>query len=424
MMTTYLRPRKASAFKALSEALTYKTGLRVGEATDVLLVPRGQIPAPFPPSVGEYIVDDNDFLTEILPPKSREASRRLSGRTLYGGWLRRIWGHFLMGGLARMWVATIPQFLDGIDHVLFFSGDFDGTLSGNYLEVMELLGVAGKMVILDSPVEVEHLLIPEISFEHDVFNSAECKATFRYICNKALSEDADASEMPRKVFLTRSALKSARTDEVNLDKLDRLFADNGFEVISPEQISLARLIRIFHHAEEIASISGSTAHNFVFSLPDRNRRYTIIERHATPNTFQINIDRMLGITPDYIDSFHMPVFSSSQDRPVLYAMTGELESYAKERGWNIIGFGHYDSVRQRRHELARYLLRHRRYFGNSESFEPWEVDCASVLAEAVMDARDYYSPWLRDLRPLLWYDYLTPRFYMRALKRLVTHLRR
>lgn len=200
-----------------------------------------------------------------------------------------------------------------------------------------------------------------------------------------------------------------------------MFADNGYEVIAPEQLSVTQLIRMFDGASEIASVGGSTAHNFVFASPKDERHYIVMERHATPNTFQINIDDMSEILPDYVDAFYMPGFSSSQDRTVLFAMTPQLKAFVRAMGWNDAAFGNYDSVKERRRELRQYLRRHRRYFGNSESIEPWETDCAPVLAEAVLETRERYWRWLQELRPLLWYDYLTPRFYLRAIKRLISH---
>lgn len=421
----YLRPRKREAFSMLKGALAHKTQLRIEEARNVVLVPSGQIPAPFPQSAGEYIVDDNDYVAEMFPGEDVSADMRLRGKTLYGGWLRKIWGHFLMGGLARMWAVTVPDFLDGIDNVLFFSNDFtDGQLQGNYLEIMKLLGVADKMVVCRCNVEAEHLFVPEISFEHDRFNSVECKATFGLIRRRALEVTGESPERKdRKLFLTRSFLKNARVDEVNLDKVERMFSDNGFEIVAPERMSVTQLVRMFGEASEIASISGSTAHNFVFAPDDNDIRFIIMERHAMPSTFQINIDDFKGISPLYVDAFYMPVFSSSQDRPVLFAMTPELESFVKWMGWDSRAFGDYGSTGSRRRELRRYLMRHRRYFGNAESMEPWEIDCAPVLAEAVLVTRGYYSRWLEQLRPLLWYDFLTPRFYMRALKRMLLHHR-
>ena len=413
----YLRPRKREAFRRLKGALVHKPQLKIEQARDVVLVPSGQIPAPFPESAGKYIVDDNDYVAEMFPRESVSADMRLRGKTLYGGWLRKIWGHFLMGGLARMWAATVPDFLDGIDNVLFFSNDFtDGQLQGNYLEIMQLLGVADKMVVCRCNVEVEHLFVPEISFEHDRFNSAECKATFGLIRSRAMDGAAESRrEKTRKLFLTRSLLKDAGIDEVNLDKVERMFADNGFEIVAPERLSVSGLVRMFSEASEIASVSGSTAHNFVFAPDGNDTRFIIMERHAMPNTFQINIDDFKGIYPLYVDASYMPVFSSSQDRPVLFAMTQELQSFVSDMGWDSRAFGN-GSNGSRRRELRRYLMRHRRYFGNAESMEPWEIDCAPVLAEAVLVTREHYARWLVQLRPLLWYDFLTPRFYLRALK--------
>lgn len=66
----YLRPRKQEAFTSFVANLEQKSGLKTKTVRNVLLTPLGQIPAPYPPTNGEYIVDDNDFLTELKPLSS------------------------------------------------------------------------------------------------------------------------------------------------------------------------------------------------------------------------------------------------------------------------------------------------------------------------------------------------------------------
>lgn len=415
----YLRPRKQEASTSFVANLEQKSDLKTKTIRNVLLTPLGQIPTPYPPTNGEYIVDDNDFLTE-LKSLSTFAGEAIRGTTLYGGWLRKVWGHFLMGGMARMWPLLNETFFKTIDNVIFFSHDFkDNKLTNNYLEIMQLLGIDEKIQILSSSVCVECLVIPEISFEHDCFYSSECRDTFNYIRKRALnSQDDTEHAYPKKVFLTRSLLRDAIKNEINIQRLDKLFSDNGFEIIAPERTSISRLIKIFNRADTIASLSGSTAHNLIFDSPDSGREHIIIERHPRPNSFQMNIDTMMRFRTTYVDGFYLPNFSCSSNSVMLFAYTPQLKAFSASKQWKTDAFDDFDTTAVKRRELKQYFSRYRRYFGYGETIAEWEIMYAEAIAEAVIDTQYHYRRWLSQLMPLFWIDYLSLRFLYRFLKNL------
>ena len=422
----YLRPTKGAIQNEVRGGIAHRReGLTTTEFTGVRLSPLGQLSRPFGYSPDLLLVDDNDFCTLCESCDETPTPGFETGVYLFGGYLRKIWGHFMMGGTGRLWpVAGGGQKVDG---VIFFAHDAELLApGGNYLELLKLAGVADKMHIFfneDIVVGPEAtLIVPEISFEHDKVHSDECSATFDFIRTNALKHTPAAEHSPEKVFFTRSGLKNAASDEVNLRLLDRFFSDNGYTVVSPEKLSLSEMVRLLAGVREFASVSGSTAHNIVFAPPMADRRVTIIERHAWVNTFQTNINLMCGIEAHMVDAFRMPVFSTSQGFVFLYGFTDELAAYARDMRMDVSAFASCGSISSRRRELRRYLRRYRRYYGNSQALEPWEVEGAASLAEAVVEAREYYGRWLVELRPLLWFDYLTPRFYLRAAKRLMRRI--
>lgn len=423
----YLRPIKRAIQSKVRSGITHRTGLSTTELSGVRLSPLGQLTRPFAHASDKLLIDDNDFCTLCEACGNAPTPGFETGVFLFGGYLRKIWGHFLMGGTARLWpVAGGGLKVDG---VIFFAHDAELVApEGNYLELLKLAGVADKMHIFHGQEIVigpeATLIVPEISFEHDRFHSEECAATFDFIRRNALRQAPTTDYSPEKVFLTRSGLRNAKTNEVNISHLDHFFSDNGYAVISPEKLSLPEMVRLLDGTRELAFISGSTAHNLVFATPRADRRVTIIERHAWVNTFQTNINLMCGIEAHMVDGFRMPVFSTSQGFVFMYGLTGELAAYARDMKMDTSAFESCGTNAHRRLELRQYLRRYRRYYGNSQALEPWEVEGASSLAEAVVESREYYSEWLGELRPLLWFDFLTPRFYLRAAKRLAGRFRR
>lgn len=366
----------------------------------------------------ELIIDDNDYCTRISFDNSEKVHKTLKGVTLYGGYLRKIWGHFLMGGLSRLWTVVNRDFLKTIDNVLFFTNEINMlSLTGNYLEIMELLGIADKLIICkDENIKTEKLIVPEISFEHDVFNSKACHETFDYIISQAM-KDFTPAQKNRKVFFTRRYIKDGAKNEINLKKLEKVFEQNGFEIIAPEKLSMTSLIRTLSETSILASPSGSTAHNIVFTKWDSDRQFFILERHGWNNTFQANINKMLNIKAVHIDAFWMPRLSSSQDFVFFYGFTPQLIRFFKIYNLKLqITSQKIEKIHKE--GLRKYMLRHRRYYGNAESIEPWEITTAQTLAEAIVDTRLSLPKWLIESRPILWYDFITIRFYLRNIKRL------
>lgn len=435
----YVRPLKARRIREVFDSIACRRELNVMTLPSSLLSFEGQVSPPPSGVPGTVLVDDNDFCA-IATPESPLASQRgsadksrcgfvthsLPGRTLYGGYIRRTWGHFLLGFTARLWHFVYDSAFTDYDQIVFHSEIPLDELAGNYRELFRLLGLenwldGGRIVFVDKSVHLEKLVAGDIAYEHDRYYSPRMRELFQRIRARAL-EGITPARSDRKIFLTRSGLRNATRDEVNICRLDRFFADAGFEIVSPEKLSLTALIRMMAEASEIASISGSTAHNFLFAPPGKGCRFTVIDRHPHCNVFQVSIDKMLDIDVTYVDASWLPRFASSQDRVALFGLTPQLAAYAAARGMSTAAWTDGDDTpqadrRRRKKELRQYLRRYRRYYGESESLESWEIADADVLADAAISTRAHYPEWLERHYPLTWYDYLTPRTLLRPLFR-------
>lgn len=414
MLTEYLRPLKAKRMLEFADAVNERLDIKLQSLHNVRITNLKQIsPPPKPASPSVIIaVDDNDFCAEITPTSSTPT---IKGTTIYGGFLRKIWGHFIMGSTARLW--PLVEQAQEVDHVLYFAHDTDfDFMSGNYLELFKLLGIEHKIIIVkENAIDIEHLLLPDISYEHDVYFSPQCRDTFNAIINSAL-QGFTAKRTDRKVFLTRSKLHNVHLNEINIDVLDTFFAQNGYEVVGPEKLTLTEMIRLFAECSHIASISGSTAHNFVFAAHPSQKHFTIIERVGFCARFQISIDKMIGANTAYVDGYYQPKLESSQDRIFIYAMTPEFRKYCADNNLDTAAFDQADSMRHRKRMLQRYCRRYKRYYAHSEGIQPWEVEDGNTILEAIVASREYFSPWLEHFLPLFWSDYLNPRMAARYIK--------
>lgn len=353
---------------------------------DVKVEPLMQIPGISESHRDDIIIDDCDFCARLQSADSD--SIFLEGNTLYGGYIRSQWGHFLLNTLARLWYLK-SDISPGFDHILFFADkNVKLPLKGNYKEVFELLGISDKVIIADAPVSVHRLIVPDIALEHPVKYSTEFLSPFLTI--KERINRTKPRSYSTKVFLTRSRLPKASRNEINIEYLDRFFADNGYEIVAPEQLSVSELTHKLHSASVIASVSGSTAHNFLFAPNDA--RFIVIERSAACNPFQIPIDMLTGNNHTYIDSFVLPRIAPATGSLFLYSATAQLQQFISDNSMLPHRFPQSESAR--RNELRRFLWRYRRLYRHTIGLSLWDIDNAPAVAEAYICSEPLYIKWL------------------------------
>lgn len=302
----YMRPRKAAL---LAEAIDRYEDLsgRLGVAChdEVTLVPLGQMPGVAPES--GLLIDDCDFCSRITPGLA-ERVPHFPGVTLYGGWLRKAWGHFLMNSTARLWPCFVGE---RIDRIVFFSDSPDMfPLKDNYREFFALAGLLDKIEIISGEAVFERLLVPDISLEGGMALSREFLLPFMAVREEALRSGA-LSAAAGRLLLARSRWKNNDRIQLNSSFTERIFAAGGFTPVSPESVGLAELVRLMNGAEEVASFSGSTAHNLLFCAP--GARFVSIERAAANNMYQAAIFRLLDVRATPVDAFWQPLLVSSTD---------------------------------------------------------------------------------------------------------------
>lgn len=420
----YLRPLKAAAMQRVCDSIVEKSDFQIRSYRNVLLRPLGQIyneeeaNAEAKGNGAEILYEDTRMAASVGPCDSSNSENRvLEGKTLYGGYLRFKWGHFITESLARLWALLDNEKMENVDHILFFSDTPGREISGNFRRVFELLGIADKVVLTDSPVIVEDFEVPEIAYEHDRYISPQQRAVVEKIRDGiiASASDVDDDSMPDKIFFTRSAIPGMERNAINIRRLDRFFESAGYKVISPELLSLDDLVLLMRKASTIAAISGSVAHNFIFAPNAADKKLVIIERHPWANVFQAGLDKMMSLGVVYVDGYHLPRPVSSQDSVTIFSATPELQRFATDESMSTDPFGD-DSCRQRRRELSAFLRRYRRYYGHSDGIVPWEVESGVEILEAMVASRERYSPWLEKFLPLYFTDWFHPRFLLRYLR--------
>lgn len=405
----YLRPTKAVCAAILAEGFTDRTAsLGIRHLSNVRIRKLGQVsdPAPSP----RLIADDCDFYAEIADNDCK-TSTRISGISLYAGFLRKSWGHFLMNSTARLW----PLFMTGYkeyDHIVFFSEEASESLpEGNFRELLRLAGILPRCIVLSAGVtEFESLDIPELSLTLEGHWSREFFLTFSHVREAALAEISDIPHT-KGLILARSAWNARNRMQINIEALEDLFVSNGYTRISPERLSLSELIAALEGADEIVSPSGSTAHNFLFA---EGKRLVTLERCAANNMYQtaISLDDRHSSIP--VDCFWQPMPVLSTDNLTIYGLTPELQQFATDRGFREVPDTRFTGLAPIR-EFRQFLKIYRRHYGYGCPLHAYESAQFPAIAEACLQSRARYARYLDRRIPIQWADYLSPRVWKRYI---------
>lgn len=223
----------------------------------------------------------------------------------------------------------------------------------------------------------------------------------------------------RKIFLTRSKLKKANKNEINIDYLDKFFISNGYELVYPEKISLKQLIILFNEASHIACISGTLSHNILFANP--NKHFIIIERSAINNSYQVGINLIMNIKPVLIDCFELPLIAPATGELFLYSSTPYLKNFTRKMSYSNDCFP--QTTKDLKSELKLFVSRYKQIYGRTIGINIYNADQMPAIAEAYSSAEKRYQRWLKDGHALFLYDWFSLRFIAKAIFRILKNIK-
>lgn len=362
------------------------------------------------------IVDDCDLCSEIVPANDYgEPVEEITGPAIYAGYIRRIWGHFLMNTTARLWYMLKGAPSDA--KIVFAVAEDENTgfwETGNYAELFDMLGIAGRIVVISRPTAFRSIAVPALGFNLQTHISPEWREIFDRLRQEALTRTAPDANSPKKIFFSRSAWKTHIAKDIGIELLDNYFARNGYAVISPEKMSLSAMIRLLDSAEAIAFTSGSVAHNIL--LAREGTFVTIVESLPTQKIFQVAANLASGISPVYIEGSLAVRPVEEGSGPCLYHYTDFWQKYTEDTG-GCHPDEKYLSDRAVKRRLRTFFRSYSRLYKKAISYDMYLLDEADLYFRALERSKEALRPWLNGERALYFSDYLDPYFWARRIKR-------
>ena len=199
---------------------------------------------------------------KTIKPGGAHADRKHLKRAIYLGHAFTHFGHFV--------VETIPSLywtrhVGGDVPLLFHSFDHEGknvfTETSHGAECLSLLGIApGRLVIADSDVEVEELLLPPRPYDIKRGPRYDFRDIYRILREAARQSQPHG---PR-IYLSRRRLNRRMQRLSNEAAVERRLERRGFVILHPQQMSFSDQINAVATADIVAGIDGSALHLSAF----------------------------------------------------------------------------------------------------------------------------------------------------------------
>lgn len=223
-----------------------------------------------------------------------EAAHKISSPCVYLGWLSWHFGHLLLEMPTRFWI------LDSIEkekttflfHPLSSSPmPAEKMLSAEFVKLIcDCFGISTKQIILaNQDLLVEELIIPTqllfLNSKVDRYQYSIYQQFKSYLLQSSENKFSffkKRTQKNRKVYFSRRQLKEGKRKATNEAVIEKIFQEYGFEIVSPERLSLSEQVKLLDNVSCLAGCDGSALHLAVF-LPPKTKLIVLSARNISGN---------------------------------------------------------------------------------------------------------------------------------------------
>ena len=152
--------------------------------------------------------------------------------------------------------------------------------------ILEAVGVTeDKVLLFHRPTRVERLLAASPMVSMPEYVSPDIAETWDAVGDAIVKAAGSAGPRPRRIFCSRRSTKRLCR---NTAEVEALFRASGFDIVFPEEMSVADQILLFRGAERVAGFAGSALFTLMFSA--RPTQVTMI----TPESYTATNEYLIG----------------------------------------------------------------------------------------------------------------------------------
>ena len=238
------------------------------------------------------------------------------------------WGHFLLDMIGRLWY---PAFIDRNCKIAYTCREKSGTkISGNYLELIELMGIDSKrLIMVDRITQFKEVIVPESSILPGKYYMKEYVQLF----DEAFTRSGAKISSEDKIYCSRSSFPAAQKKENGGDFVEKVFIDNLYKPVYMEKMTVREQIQTLNSAGEIAMLNGTLAHNLLFVR--NNAKVTVINKTYLLNVHQFMINQISRSSVCYVDAYVSPMSVDYGHGPFIIRRTKEFLKYCEDNGLKV-----------------------------------------------------------------------------------------
>ena len=251
-----------------------------------------------------------------------------------------LFGHSFTDGFKSLWFTMTEDYRSlikqGAKPVLMIPSAQKDSFPPYYLAFLRLLDIDVKEVeLITQNTLFKDLIIPDLCWGYDEKGQIFFTEEYRQICQQIThgidAQDLGSASPQEKVYLTRTRFCNWKR-EVGESDLERVFARQGYKIVSPETLSIEEQIKILRGANSIATTEGSISHAFIFCKP--NTKVIIIRKTNWVNPYQLAINQAADLNVTYVDAHRTKVVKEEWKRmagPFYLCITPEVERFFGKR---------------------------------------------------------------------------------------------
>ena len=217
---------------------------------------------------------------------------------VFGGIYIDHYGHIITECLSRLW-----WFVENADcgYKCVFISSFN-RIGTQFIELLALLGIPEENIILcQKPTRFDTIIIPDQASVLTAGYNAKAKTIYNAI------RDSVKPAQHKKVYLTRTKLPI--NDIINEEYFENYYSTQGFQIISPELLSVKEQVEIMSSVQQLVCTEGTLGHQVAF-CQDGVQVTILNKQDLIPNLAQVWLNLLRNVKCTYIDvSFNfLPVF--------------------------------------------------------------------------------------------------------------------
>lgn len=226
-----------------------------------------------------------------------EAEVEVGGTAVYRELATRHFGHMLVDVPGRAWVdlfdpdrllRDMPQVAFGINGL---RAETPLAIPSYGRTLLEVFGITPDRVEIPvRPTRYARLIVPSRIAPSGTTSGPLYSRLAQQAGDRLVAGTHPPVDLPSRVFLSRSRLPKGVSRVVGLPeaRIDEVFAEAGFAIVHPQELSLADQVHMARAAREVAGVVGSQLHLTAFS---RRRGIRVIQ--VRPAHWSNVIDRQL-----------------------------------------------------------------------------------------------------------------------------------